>query len=176
MVRIDKVEKNLKKMIEFSYRIIEPQDLPKITPMLTKEWKYLINKNFYRRKYMGLKTSNRLRDSIMIKVPEKNVVAWDTRLLSRKTSDGTGGACFDYAEILRHGYAGGKPTMGKWKARSSTGRLIDAQLFDMEGNPIGTHGSMPPYLKYVEEYYAKSGGKLLREYVLKKFARELRKG
>jgi len=175
MVRIDEVEKKLELLKDFATRMIEPSDLKQVDNALKKEWRYLINLNFRRRKSLGLKTSGRLANAVIITIPEKNVIGFDTRLLYRNVADGEGGACFDYAQILRTGYAGGKPSMGKWMARSTSGRLIDAQLFDLEGNPIGNHGGMPPYLERVERLYEQTGGKILQDFIIKKFKRELRK-
>lgn len=159
----------------FKGRAIEESDLPEVTKILTKIWKDLIDKNFRRRKWLGLKTSGRLRNALIITIPGNNMFHWNTRLLYRNKSDGEGGACRDYAEILFTGYSAGKPSMGKWIARSHTGRLIDAQLFDDEGHPIGTHGAMPAYLRSVAETFEDDAGEALAEYVTKKFKKQLKK-
>lgn len=160
---------------DFKTRAIEEEDLPKIKPILNKIWKDLIQETFRRRKWLGLKTSNKLEKALIITIQSNNRFHWTTRLLYRNASDGEGGPCRDYAEILFSGYAANKPTMGKWMAKNHKGRLIDAQLFDFEGNPIGTHGAMPAYLKTVTEKFVEQAGKALGKYINKKFRSQIKK-
>jgi hypothetical protein len=159
----------------FTKHILEQQDVIPLERLLKPIWKSLIIRNFNRRKYLGLPTSNRLANALIVQIPSNNILRLQTRLLYRNATDSEGGKCHDYATILFEGYAGGKPTMGKWKARSNTGRLIDAQLFDLEGNPIGTHGGMPPHLRRVGDIFVKEASKLVELYINKKFYKGLRK-
>ena len=159
---------------DFKGRAIEESDLPAIKVILNKIWKDLIDRNFRKRKLLGLKTTGRLRNALIITIPGNNMFHWNTKLLYRNKSDGEGGPCKDYSAILFTGYSAGKPTMGKWLSRTRTGRLVDAQLFDDEGHPIGTHGAMPPYLKAVAETFEELSSKALAEYVTKKFNKQLK--
>ena len=160
------VSKRLEKLEDF-YDDIFKNCKGEIQRQCNKAWRSLIVTSFYRRRMMGLKVSNRLANAMMITVPSKNNIHFETRLLYRKDYDGEGGACQDYAQILFTGYSGAG--MGKWMARSETGKLIDKQLTDGMGNPMGTHGSMPPYLKGVMNQYRNMCIKIIGDIVMREF-------
>ena len=170
MPSINNILKKLDNVKDFTDNMIT-QDDTRLLSLLQKEWKKEVSSSFYRRKFMGLKTSNRLINGLLLTIPERNKLHYETRLLYRNKADGEGGACMDYASILYNGYSG--KGMGKWLARSSRGRLIDKQLKDFEGNPVGTHGMMPPYLKKMMDNYKVEGGKIITDYIATKFKKYL---
>lgn len=158
---LNKLLKNTNDFIDWFFSLKNT----KLITALTKEWKLIVRTKFIRRKSLGLPTSGRLENSIYFSQNPEDGLRYDFKVISRSAPDGTGGRCVDYVAALNSGFSANKPSMGKWIANSRGGRKVDAQLFDYEGNPIGTHPGMLPKLPAaIKEFHIKAEKIIVQQY------------